>query len=392
MTDTQQQPTRTTTPLGVFYVLIFLAFSDTFSLLPVLGPYAESLGARALGMGLVIGSYSVTDILFNMIGGRSIDRSGRRRFAIFGFAIITGAIMLYPLASTVPALIGVRLLHGIGGGILLPALYTLIGDVARQGARGRAMGRVGAVIGTAAVFGPAIGGIGRDRFGFNGVFIGLAVVIGIGLILTLLMVKETTDRVVTEKARSMSFRALWGIRNIRVACIAVFGFTFGFGSLSAFFSSHLEAQGHPERLSGLLFALLALVAAVLMLTRVSNRVDRQGPRRTVLIGMPMIALGLALIGITKSIGTFAAGMIFFGIGFGLIYPAATGAVAIASAAEGRGRAFGMFSVFYSLGFVIGPPLAGFFRDRFDLSPFLFAAGAALIALVVVELFTDDRTD
>ena len=385
MTDLRDHPV-TKTPVAIFYVLIFIAFVDTFTLLPVLGPYAESLGASALGVsvGLVIGAYSVTDILFNMIGGRAVDRSGRRNLALLGFGIVAGAIMLYPLANSVTTLIGVRLFHGVGGGILLPALYTLIGDVSRQGTRGRRMGRVGAVIGTAAVIGPLIGGVARSRFGFDAVFWGLAAMMILGFLLTFFLVRETADTTLTEKARSVSFKTLWGIRDLRIACITVFGFTFGFGSLSAYFSNHLEALGHQERLSSMLFSLLALVAVVLMLTKVSARVDSDGPRRSILIGMPLMALGLVLIGTMTTVGALAAGMVLFGIGFGLIYPAATGAVVIAAAAEGRGRAFGVFSVFYSLGFVIGPPLAGFFSDRFGLSPFIFAAGASLVALAVVE--------
>lgn len=382
-TDLRDRDPMIRTRLGVVYLVTLIAFADTFSLLPIMGPYAESLGATALGMGLVMGAYSVTDIVFNMVGGRSIDRKGRRRLALIGFLIVTGAILLYPLASSVPSLIGVRLLHGVGGGILLPALYTVIGDLARAGSTGRAMGRVGAVIGTAAVIGPAVGGVGRERYGFSAVFIGLAVVMSIGFLVTLIAIRETADRNVIDRAEQVSLGTLWAIPDLRVACVAVFGFTFGFGSLSAFFSSRLEAMGHSPGLVGMLFTLLAAVAVALMLTKVSSRVDRQGPRNSVHLGLPMIALGLILIGVLSSLGVIALGMALFGVGFGLVYPAATGATALAASAEGRGRAFGVFSVFYSMGFVIGPPTAGYLSDQVGLSPFVFAAVACLAALGVI---------
>lgn len=393
MTEVQERDQPVTrTRLGIVYLVTFIAFADTFSLLPVMGPFSDALGASALATGIVLGAYSVTDVIFNMVGGRAIDRSGRRRLALLGFLIVVVAILLYPLASTIPHLIAVRLLHGVGGGILLPALYTVIGDLAKSGSRGRAMGRVGAVIGTAAVIGPLIGGVAREQFGFEGVFLGLAAVMAVGWLITFVAIRETVDETVTTKARHVSFSTLWATPDLRVACVAVFGFTVGFGSLSAFFSIHLEAMGYPPRMPAVLFTLLAAVAVTLMLTKVSARVDHQGPRRSVFIGLPVIALGLVLIGTMTSIGAISAGMILFGAGFGLVYPAATGATAIAAAPEGRGRAFGIFSIFYSMGFVVGPPSAGFFSDQFGLSPFVFAAIACMTAVAVVAIWLRPSPD
>lgn len=371
--------------MTVAYAVTFLAFFDTFALLPTIGPYAEALGASGLGMGIALGAYSATNLIFNVVGGVMLDRGGRRRLALLGFALVTAGILAYPLATSVGALVGVRLLHGVGGGILIPAVYTLIGDLARSGSRGRAMGRVGAVIGGAAVVAPGISGATRGRFGFDTVFIGLAVVMLAGLTLTAVAVRETTESAVRERARGMKMRSLLSSRELQVACIAVFGFTFGFGALGAFLPSRLEALGRGPALSGGLFTLLALVAAILMLTRVAGRVDNHGPRVPVLTGLPLIALGLAVVGVTDQVGAIVAGVVLFGLGFGIVYPAASGATAIAASASERGRAFGVFNVSYSLGFVIGPPLAGYLSDRVGVSPFLWAAGVCVATLAVVAL-------
>lgn len=392
MTTPQQSTLAARTPLTVAYILTFIAFVDTFALLPTMGPYATALGATGLGIGLAIGAYSVTDIIFNVVGGTMIDRAGRRRFALMGFGIITVAMILYPLVNSVGALIGVRLLHGVGGGILIPAVYTLIGDLSRSGARGRAMGRVGALIGTVAVIGPGVAGATRARAGFDAVFFGLAAVMLIGFLITFTRVKETLGTPQREEARKVSTTSLLKIRNLRIACFSVFGFTVGFGSLSAFLPSQLEAMGYSPALSGGLFTALALVAVILMLTRLSAKVDMLGPRKPVLVGLPPILASLIILGVSDRLSMIGLAMILFGVGFGIVYPAVSGATAAAASTPGRGRAFGIFSVFYSMGFVIGPPLAGFLEDQTGLSPFLTAAAFSVAAIVTVGFMSGDAPE
>lgn len=371
--------------MAVAYILTFIAFVDTFALLPTIGPYAAALGATGFGMGLALGAYSASDLVFNVVGGVMLDRVGRRRMALMGFGIVSVALVLYPLAGSVTALVGVRLLHGIGGGILIPAMYTLIGDLSRTGGRGRAMGRVGAVIGTAAVVAPGIAGATRARAGFDAVFLGLAIIMVVGLVITAVRVTETLDTGRRNRTGTASIASLLRVTDLRIACVAVFGFTVGFGSLSAFLPSRLEAMGYSPALSGGLFTTLALVAAILMLTRVASRVDSQGPRRPVMIGYPPIFAGLVLIGLSDQVGAVAVGMVLFGIGFGIVYPAVSGATAAAAATPERGRAFGIFSVCYSLGFAIGPPILGYLQDRVELSPFLAAAFVSALTMALVAL-------
>lgn len=378
--------------MKVAYLLTFIAFLDTFALLPTIGPYAAALGAGGLGMGLAVGAYSITDLMFNVVGGVALDRIGRRRLALVGFALVGAAVLIYPLVGSVEALVGARLLHGIGGGMLIPAIYTLVGDLSESGSRGRAMGRVGAVIGTAAVVAPGLAGAARARFGFSAVFVTLAVVMLAGLVISFLTVGETLSTTARQEARDVSLRSLLGIRNLQIACVAIFGFSSGFGTLSSFLPSQLEEAGRSPALSGGLFTLLALVAAVLMLTRLSERVDVTGPRGPVMIGVPALAGALIIVGITENVTAVAVGMVLFGIGFGIVYPAASGATALAAATPGRGRAFGIFSICYSLGFVIGPPLAGYLNDQAGISPFFVAAAISVMTLLVVVLISDRPTD
>jgi MFS family permease len=104
------------------------------------------------------------------------------------------AVGLYAAAATPASLVAVRLLHGAAGGVLVPALFTLVGDLTPEGSRGRAMGRTGAFIGAAAVVGPAVAGLLRGVAGFTVVFGAVAAVLALGALLAAASLRETVAR------------------------------------------------------------------------------------------------------------------------------------------------------------------------------------------------------
>ena len=79
-------------------------------------------------------------------------------------------------------------------------------------------------------------------------------------------------------------------------------------------------------------------------------------------------------------------MIFYGVGYGLIFPAAAGAIAMAAAKEERGRGNGLFNFCFDLGLSTGPVVAGIFAYAWSVNPFgtgLGFVGLAAVGLVVV---------
>jgi MFS family permease len=79
-------------------------------------------------------------------------------------------------------------------------------------------------------------------------------------------------------------------------------------------------------------------------------------------------------------------MAFYGLGYGLIFPAAAGAIAMATAKEERGRGNGLYNFFFDLGLVTGPVVAGIFAVASSVNPFVTGlgfVGLAIVGLVVV---------
>lgn len=85
--------------------------------------------------------------------GWAQSRLGGKRLWILGLSIFLLASILCSLAWSAPSLIAFRVLQGIGGGIMLPLMSTLV----VQAARGKNLGQVIATMSLPAMLGPILG-------------------------------------------------------------------------------------------------------------------------------------------------------------------------------------------------------------------------------------------
>jgi len=375
---------------AAIYVAVFLSFIDNFALLPVIGPRVQGLGGTPLLVGLAIAAYSLANLAFDPLGGALADRLGRRRVIVAALAISPLAIATYALADSLPLFVAARLVHGASGGALAAALFAMLGDIAPVGERGRTLGRAGALIGVAAVVGPGGAALVNALFGLQAVFLGVAAIIAIGLALTLPLLPETLAVERAPRAGRAAWRAILGAPQVRIALLAIFGLEAAVGTVTGFIKDGLVARAleagrdqegalrYAAGASGGLFSVFGAVAIAVMLSRLSARVDRRGPFGISLLGLGAVAAALALLAASTSLEADLVAMLLYGFGYGVIFPAAAGAVAIASDPGVRGRASGAFNLAFDLGISAGPILGGLLATLVaGLSP--FAGGLALVA-------------
>lgn len=361
------------------FAVVFFSFVDNFALLPVTGPYARALGAGPIGIAVAVAAYSITNLMFDIIGGALVDRFGRRRTLVWSLVISPIALALYTFADSVGSLVALRILHGAAGGMVTAAVFTVVGDIAPVGERGRYIGRAGALIGLAAIVGPAFGGEASARAsgpeGFHAVFLTVAVLLAIGLALTLGFVRETRASVAVPAPGAMgAWKELLSNPMLKATYIGTVAYTFAVGTLAAFFSVDLEDAGLDRRVSGSLLALFGLIAVLVMLwRRVARSVDVRGPVPATVIGLACLAVSGVLLMLPVSLVTATAAMVVYGVGYGFVFPAVGGAVTVAAPPDERGRAYGLFNVAFDLGISVGPLVGGFTAADLGLSPYLPAA-------------------
>jgi MFS family permease len=375
------------------YAAVLLAFLDNFALLPLIAPRARELGADALGVGLAVAAYSLTNLLLNLGGGWLTDRFGRRRVLLVSLVASPVCLALYALAGSLPLFLAVRVLHGAIGGALMVALFALLVDLAPEGRRGTAIGRAGALIGLAAVIGPASAGIAARELGTAPVFAGLAVVLGLGVVLVVGFIPETLTQAAARAVAPGTWRRLLADPRLRVACLAIFGLEAAVGIVTGFLVDGIQARQIAEGMTaeralryatgaqGGLFSIFALVAVVVMLSPLARRVDRRGATGISVAGLLLVAGSTALLAASTGLAADAGGMVLYGLGFGLVFPAATAIVGIAAPPAERGRAYGLFNVAFDAGLSSGPLLAGLAGSAAVLGPF----GVATVLVVGIAV-------
>lgn len=357
--------------------VLFASFLDIFALLPTVAPYARSLGATTVTVGIVVGAYSFTNLPANILGGILVDRHGRRLVIITSLIAAALAVAAYSLATSTGMLIVTRLLHGVAGGVLMPAVFALASDRAKTGSHGRTFGKLGAVIGLAAVIAPATAGIIRQAAGFNAVFYtvtGLLLGAAVFAAVTIIDAAKTPTPHHQASPQRDVFLTLWRLPALRRALTATVMLTLAAGVLAAYLPDAADAAGARASTVGALFTVYALFAGAVMLSRVSRRIDMFGADRPATAGLFVIAVAFGVFAVAPHVAVLSVGAAIFGTGYGLVFPAVAAQTSLLTDVHVRGRAFGLFNVAFSVGLAFGPVTVGALANTLTFAtPFATAA-------------------
>ncbi|HEX2516022.1 MAG TPA: MFS transporter, partial [Chloroflexota bacterium] len=356
---------------------------------PVVAPYARSLGAGPLGVALVIASYDAANLVGNLGAGYVLDGWGRKRALVCGLLVAAGCLLLYGTVTTPLQLGLVRGFHGLAQAILSPGAFAVLSDAVPPARRAQAMGTAGVFIAAAAVAGPPLAGILADRRGPEAVFLAVALVLA-AVALVVARTPGTPAPLGAEPrpVRGLGLGPLLRRRPLLAAYGAALVWTAGIGTLVVHLPLVLDARGVPASVRGGAFAVYALVALVLMAGPAPYLANRLGRLPPLAGGLALIGTALLWLSFGGSTGAVYGAMALFGLGFGLLFPAATALVADATIPAERASAFGIFYAAYSLGVVGGEVGSGLLAGRFGPAsgaPFLAAAVLAFAAAPLVLL-------
>ena len=141
------------------YLIVFISFFDLFSQLPIMSPFADSLGATPFVIGLAVGIYSFSNMIGNVISGFMTDKRGPFLILVFGLFASAVSLLLYSVIIDPISLLAIRFIHGFMEGLIVPAAFTFLANRTEGSKRGRSVAISGAFVGLAAIIGPAYGGI-----------------------------------------------------------------------------------------------------------------------------------------------------------------------------------------------------------------------------------------
>ena len=141
----------------------------------------------------VINAYNIAFAVLLVAMGRLADQFGRRRFYVIGMTIFTIGSALCAAAWTVEALIGFRIIQGLGAGVLAPLGFAMTALVFPPKQRGLGLALIAVVALVSSALGPVLGGVLVEVANWHWIFI-INVPIGIvGIVLALRVWPETYD-------------------------------------------------------------------------------------------------------------------------------------------------------------------------------------------------------
>src|SRR4030042_1692448 len=188
---------------------------------PFLPIYANTLGASSLEIGLIQSAFSMTGIGTLLFIGRLSDRFGRKIFLSSGLTILAIASVGLMYANDPAHIILWRFVQGLGGAAHLPIAQSYLGDITPEGSEGKWMGNFNAVLFAGIGAGPLFGGVITDAFNIKTAFLVMVVLNILGLIATLLFLKEmprqTAGREHASVLAPLLSRIMRGVISLRIA-------------------------------------------------------------------------------------------------------------------------------------------------------------------------------
>jgi MFS family permease len=356
------------------------------TVLPLLAEVEFGIASHAAALSFIM-AFGISKALANYFTGRLAGRYGRKALLVTGWALALPVPFLLIYADSWAWVVAANILLGIHQGFAWSSTVVMKMDLVGEKDRGLAMGLnefAGYIaVGAMAFFtGYLAAQYGPRPVPFE-VGIGIAV---IGLLLTLLWVKDTVHHVAAESVTSaipklkrvfvetsLTHRTLGSVTQAGLAN------NLNDGMLWGLLPVLLLNEGLGQERIGLIAAVYPAVWGLgqLFTGKLADHVNR---RSLLIIGM--VLQGLAIIGLPFAHAQAAYIALSAALGFGtaLVYPTFLAVIAAHTHPQQRSEAVGVFRFWRDLGYAIGALIAGLIADRFGIT-------ASILAIGVVTVFS-----
>ena len=165
-----------------------------------------------------------------------------------------------------------------------------------------------------------------------------------------------------------------------IICLTVFIDLIGFGIVIPTLPFYAQHFGANELTIGLLLGTYSMMQFIFapILGKISDRVGR---RPVLLVSLTATVAGFAIMGFARTLTWLFIGRIVPGISGGNI-STAQAYLADITEPEERSNVMGLIGAAFGLGFTLGPGIGGLLTHFSPAAPYLFAAGLALINVVL----------
>ncbi len=352
-----QKPSRTLTAVAV---CIALQMTGLVLILPLYARRFDSFGAGVQALGVSAVAYALTSTVAAPFIGMLGDRFGRRPVVLFSLAGYVLVFVGFLFANTTGLLIVLRGLAGVFTAGLLPAMFSIVGDLAPEDRRAQWIGVVSGSAAAGWIVGPLLGGLLYDRFGYVVPFaasIGLAVA---ALLLAAILIPEThapashPDRPRVTWLHGL--RALPARSTVLLLLIITFGAMFAWAFIEPQFMFYAyDDLGWTSSQLGLVMSAFG-TAFMLGAFGLGHLSDRRGRKPVLMLGLVLFAAQFVGLVVFREVAWIVLCFVVAGLGNALYDPALSALFLDVTPPEYTARMMGLKSMAGSLGSMLGPAL------------------------------------
>jgi MFS family permease len=313
-------------------LLLFFSFQALFPISPL---YIAEVGGSPADNGLATWVFALSALLTRPLAGFLADRWGRRPVLMVGAILFGSGPLLHAFALSVPMLLAVKAVHGIGLAAFSTAYQPFVTDLLPAGRYGEGLGLAGTPSSLAMVLAPLFGEWALRTFSYRLSFQALGSIGGLGMVATLVLLGSRRGSVSRPPAGGGGLWEALRERGVRVGAMGMALLGIPFGAFITFVP--LLADARDLGGTGLIYA--AYAAANTVARPLAGRAaDRLGARPVVMLGLGLSGLATGTMALAGERWVLMMAAIVFGVGFGATISALDSAIQTSVGQSLRGAA------------------------------------------------------
>ena len=360
----------------------FFCNFSSFFLLPI---YIKDLGGNEANIGFIMGSFGITSLGAIPFVAYLVDKYGRRRFMLFGYALMFVATLSYLFISQLsPVFYLLRFVQGVSFAFSFTAASTFVTDYIPSEKRAEGLGIFSAFTIASYAIGPSLGELVIELFGFYSFFIYASFFSLIAFVLTIFTRDGNFIR--SSDPYGLGFFRLIASKRYALILVSNLILAGGLGAILNFVATFLRSKGLAAFYFFLTYT-IAVTAVRIFGGRISDKLGRKVIASPCLLA---VSISLAAMYFVESPLSAVLISLFFSIGYGFLYPTLSALVIDKAGSDERGKAMGAFNASYSLGInFLAFPLGLIARD-FGYEIMYFVTGCMVfLGFILFTFFEPD---
>lgn len=370
----------------IFLAAIFCFWFSTYIYIPTFGIYLETTGLTYTAIGIILGSYGISQVLLRLpLGLLSNSLEKLKKWLLFigmFLAFVSGLILVY--FDSFEFILVARILAGVTASMWVIATI-LYADYFKKSRASQAMSILQLMTVSTQFLSMILCGILIEYYGWDLPFWLGAITAFVGCLLVLKIKVVKFEQVVNTDSFVLTLKKTFTLKRLKmvtflslIAHAILFITIFGFSPL---YAVHIGIKESANIWLMCAFFVPHMLASLYLSFK---KVDPKHNYRIMIYSFSVVAVFLFLIPFSHSLLTLSVIHMVVGLMLGFIFPILLGEVVIISPPELKLASMGFYQSFYAIGIFVGPMIAGGIAERIGLNEvFMFTAILSFIALGIL---------